>query len=118
MPKKIREVVFAEDDKPLRNLMLGILTSNGYKVQGAKDGQEALDLILARDGIDILVTDISMPNIDGYELIDALYVKKYTFPIIICSTQYDSKKIKYKNIDFLPKPYDYNELLRIMKTAK
>jgi len=66
-----------------------------------------------------LITDIKMPKMDGYELIDALYVKKYRFPIIVCSAGCDLKRIQYEGtVEFISKPYDYNQLLKMVRTAK
>ena len=60
-------ILVAEDDKNLRRLMTAYLKGDGYKIYGAADGEEALQ-ILESNKIDLLVCDIMMPGKDGYEL--------------------------------------------------
>jgi len=62
-----RRIVVADDDPNLRHLLVDTLQTIGYHVQEAKDGAEVLEL-LGRDKIDLVISDISMPTIDGFEL--------------------------------------------------
>ena len=61
------KILIAEDDRELRQLFQHILLKNGYTVKGVSDGQEALNA-LEKDYYDLIISDIMMPNMDGYEL--------------------------------------------------
>ena len=60
------KILIAEDDLELRQLFRHVLLKNGYTVKGVSDGQEALDA-LEKDYYDLIISDIMMPNMDGYE---------------------------------------------------
>jgi len=60
-------VLLVEDDPALRRYLEVVLERNGYSVLSAGDGLEAMKYLLA-DGVDVIVTDALMPNLDGYEL--------------------------------------------------
>ena len=61
-------ILVVEDDNELRNLFMKVLSKNGYKPFGASDGEEAVQIIKG-DYIDLIISDIMMPNMDGYDLI-------------------------------------------------
>ena len=65
------KILIAEDDLELRQLFRHVLLKNGYTVKGVSDGQEALD-VLEKDYYDLIISDIMMPNMDGYELVRSL----------------------------------------------
>jgi len=64
-------ILIVEDDKELSELFSTILVKSGYKTSSAKDGVEALD-VLDKEYIDLIISDIMMPNMDGFELIQAI----------------------------------------------
>ena len=62
-------ILLAEDDASARSLLARALAGDGHVVSEAEDGQAALDLLLANpSGVDVLVTDVEMPGLDGVEL--------------------------------------------------
>ena len=65
------QVLIAEDDRDLRQLFSRVLTKNGYSVVGVSNGQEALDA-METQFFDIIISDIMMPVMDGYELVRTL----------------------------------------------
>ena len=64
-------ILVVEDDQELRELFCTVLSDNGYHPLPAEDGAAALDL-LEKHYIDLIISDIMMPNIDGYTLIREL----------------------------------------------
>ncbi|HJJ73707.1 MAG TPA: response regulator, partial [Methanocorpusculum sp.] len=62
------KILIAEDDRELRQLFSHVLIKNGYIVTGVSNGQEALDA-LDGDYYDLIISDIMMPVMDGYELV-------------------------------------------------
>ena len=65
------KILVAEDDAELRQLFCRVLTRHGFQPIGAADGVEALQ-VLERDYIDLIVSDIMMPQLDGYEATRAI----------------------------------------------
>lgn len=74
-------VLLAEDNKTIHMLTEKMLTTKGATVYGGMDGAEALELF-DNNPIDLVVTDISMPNMDGYELVKKLRERGFSGPII------------------------------------
>jgi len=61
-------VLIAEDDKTSRRSLVGIISKLGHAVIPCVDGEQALNILLNHEDIDVLVTDYKMPKIDGLEL--------------------------------------------------
>lgn len=107
-------ILVVEDDKELRELFCTVLTENDYNALSAADGEEALD-ILDRCHVDLIITDIMMPVMDGYELTHALREAKYTLPILMITAK-ESMTDKRRGFragtdDYMVKPVDVNEML-------
>ena len=64
-------ILLVEDDNTLQTMYKDLLTSHGYTVIKASDGQEALDLF-SKEKIDLIITDIMMPKMSGVELLNAV----------------------------------------------
>ncbi len=108
------EVLVVEDDASLRKLMSAALKQNGYKPFTAEDGFEALD-VLEQTNIDLIISDIMMPNMDGYELTRQLRQAKYDLPILMVTAK-ESFEDKQKGFlmgtdDYMVKPIDINEMI-------
>ena len=67
-----KSVLIVDDSKTLRDLVNITLTGAGYKVFQANDGVEALQVVSTNWNIDAILTDINMPNMDGFELVTEL----------------------------------------------
>ena len=65
------KVLIAEDDRELQQLFEHVLIKNGYSVKGVANGQEALDA-MDTGYYDVIISDIMMPVMDGYELVRSL----------------------------------------------
>lgn len=74
-------VLLAEDNKTIHMLTSKMLTTKGAEVFGGMDGVDALDLF-AKHRVDVVITDIFMPNMDGYEFVKTLRSKGFTGPVI------------------------------------
>ena len=77
-------ILVAEDDEDLRGVLTAALTRNGHRVIPARDGAEALAAI-EREQVDLLVLDLVMPNIDGFEVLARLKEvrKDVTIPVVV-----------------------------------
>ncbi|QFF98412.1 DNA-binding response regulator [Psychrobacillus glaciei] len=107
-------ILVTEDDRNIRRLIREYLLKAGYNVFDAEDGSSALKL-LDKHHIDLLITDIMMPSIDGLELTVALRNSGFDLPILMI-TALESFKDKKNGFysgadDYLVKPIDMEELV-------
>ena len=114
-------ILFAEDLAPLRALGEEVLTSQGYRVLLASNGVEALERARNfRGSIDLLVTDVVMPEMGGIELARELLAARPGTPIIFCSgfAEYDPGSDGFpRDAIRVPKPYSPETLLRTVRSA-
>lgn len=107
-------ILVVEDDKKLRRLLCTVLTKNGYHAIGAEDGLAALE-ILDQEYIDLIISDIMMPNMDGYELTKMLRETKHHLPILMVTAKesFDDKERGFLvgTDDYMVKPIDVNEMI-------
>ncbi|MBC7961033.1 MAG: response regulator [Vallitaleaceae bacterium] len=87
-PKK--KILVVDDSEMVRNFHSYIIKMFGYQVDTAENGAVALEKLLA-DTYHLLVTDINMPIMDGYELIENMHELGIAIPIIIISTEDECK---------------------------
>ncbi|MEK5161139.1 response regulator transcription factor [Paenibacillus sp. FSL R5-0527] len=106
-------ILIVEDDQMLRLLTKAKL-SPLYKIKEAADGQEALE-VLDREHMDLLVVDIQMPNMNGYELVRTLRDSDDMTPVIMLTAMnaFSHKKEGFASgvDDYMTKPIDYEELI-------
>lgn len=102
------QILIADDEKEIRELLRLYLENEKYQVIEAKDGKEAFEL-LHQNKIDLCVLDIMMPKMDGYHLLRELR-KESNIPVIILSAKdADSEKILGLNLgadDYIAKPFN------------
>ncbi len=111
-------ILVADDDKNTRLLMKAILEAEHYRVFTAVDGQEAL-AVLDREHIDLVVLDIMMPNLDGYQFTATLRESNNTLPILMVSAK-QLPEDKHRGFlvgtdDYITKPIDEEEMLLRIK---
>ena len=113
------KIVLADDANDQRLLLRLILEKEGYEVLEAKNGAEALELCLADSEIRLMVTDLKMPVMDGYELIKRVRKEQFRYIYIVVVSSLNKKgdivkALSYGANDFLTKPVFPEELkLRI-----
>ena len=107
-------ILVVEDDKNLRKLITTYLQRNKYNTYEATNGEEALN-VLDQSYIDLIVSDIMMPKMDGYELIKSLREAKYEVPILIITAKSEIEDKKEGFLlgadDYMVKPIDIEEML-------
>lgn len=107
-------ILVVEDDAELRELFCTVLDENGYNGFQASDGIEAFD-VLDTTYIDLIISDIMMPNMDGYELIRSLREAGYTMPVLVITAKGDpsdkQKGFRLGTDDYMVKPIDVNEMV-------
>jgi len=117
---KMHNILIADDSESMRFAIQATLIDAGYSVQVANDGLEALDL--AKSGtFDLVLTDINMPKMDGFQLIENLRnLMAYKFiPILTLTTQSDDvSKHRAKQIGatgWIVKPFSPPQLVKTLK---
>ena len=79
-------VLLVDDDASVRMLMASALTRQGFQVSAASGAQEALDRFAALDGkVDVLVTDVMMPDMNGFDLARSLSMLNSSLPVVFVS---------------------------------
>lgn len=107
-------ILVVEDDAELNRLFCTVLEKNGYNPIGASDGEAALD-IMQSEYIDLIITDIMMPRLDGFQLTESLRHTDRTTPVLLITAK-DSFGDKQRGFlsgadDYMVKPVDVEEML-------
>lgn len=107
-------ILVVEDNKKLLDLFCAVLSDNGYHAVPAHDGAEAMD-ILEHQYIDLMISDIMMPKMDGYELTKELREANFNLPVLMITAKgtMDDKHRGFNagTDDYMVKPIDVNEML-------
>ena len=80
------KVLVVEDDRDLRQLFARVLQRSGYETLEAGDGQQALE-VLEREYVDVIISDIMMPVMDGYELVRSLREADMKMPVLMITAK-------------------------------
>ena len=107
-------ILVAEDDDALQQLFCRVLNRNGFSAVGVSDGQAALDL-LDREYIDLIVSDIMMPRMDGYALVQSLRESGNDIPVLMITARDGFRDMQFGfqsgADDYMVKPINVNELV-------
>ena len=107
-------ILVVEDNADMRELFCTVLSDSGYQCLPAADGAEALE-IMDKEYVDLIVADIMMPNMDGYELTKAVRDAKMELPILMVTAkdQFDDmqKGFRAGTDDYMIKPINVKELV-------
>ena len=108
------QILIAEDDTQLRQMFCRVLQRSGFTPIPAADGQEALE-ILEREVVDLIVSDIMMPRVDGYELVQALRESGIQIPVLMITAKDRFQDMQMGFLsgtdDFMVKPVNVNEMV-------
>ena len=111
-------ILVADDDKHTRMLLRAVLESENYTVSTAGNGEQALEL-LDREHIDLVILDVMMPEMDGYEFTRIVRQTDSTLPILMVTAKHlpeDEKKgFLVGTDDYITKPIDEEKLLLRIK---
>ena len=105
------QILIVEDDKELSQLFQKVLEKNGYQVKSASDGALALE-VLDKEYIDLIISDIMMPVMDGYELVSELRSAGYQIPVLMITAKgsFDDMRQGFLSgsDDYMVKPVNVN----------
>lgn len=87
-----KRILLVDDSPTILNLLGLVFREQGYEVLQARDGQEALEK-LERERVDIIITDVNMPRMDGFALISAVRAQPElaNLPIVVLTTESDTR---------------------------
>jgi len=108
------KILIAEDDRELRRMFAHVLIKNGYSVREVHDGKEALSAF-DEEYFDLLISDIMMPNVDGYQLVRMLRDAGNTTPVLMITAKdaFDDMRLGFLSgtDDYMVKPVNINEMV-------
>lgn len=115
-------ILVVDDDPDLRDFISFILSSNGYDVTATGDGIDAI-VTLSKQSFDLILSDVDMPNLDGFKLLETIINKGIETPVVFLTgrdnTQDEVKGYELGAEDYIRKPIHKNTLLlRIKKILK
>ena len=111
-----KRILTIDDSKTIRDMLMLTLADAGFEVVQAVDGQDGLD-VLDREQVDVVITDINMPRMDGYEVIrqvrsNAAYK---SMPILVLTTESEADKKNLARVagatGWMVKPFDPDRLI-------
>ncbi len=108
------QVLIVEDDRDLRQLFSKVLAKSGYSVEGVSNGKDALELI-DKKYFDIIISDIMMPVMDGYELVRSLRDAGNNTPVLMITAKdaFSDMQTGFSSgsDDYMVKPVNVNEMV-------
>jgi len=119
MAEKSR-ILVVDDEEALRYLLSSELAAEGYEVETAGDGDEAIESIKQKD-YDVVLLDIKMTRVDGFEVLRFIKQNKPEIKVIMLTAYADVKNaieaLKLGASDFVSKPYDLEDILTSINRA-
>jgi two-component system cell cycle sensor histidine kinase/response regulator CckA len=115
-------VLLVEDMAPLRYALSSLLADAGLEVKAAESGEHALEVLKGSPKVDVVLTDVVMPGMDGIELARRLVRAGMKAPIVFMSGYADTKLLEKIDREFpgralVKKPFDRRDLLEAMQQA-
>lgn len=107
-------ILVVEDNEDMRELFCTVLTDAGYRALEASNGEEALD-VMQKEYTDLIIADIMMPVMDGYELVSAIRSSGTDTPILMVTAKGEFEDMKKGFVsgsdDYMVKPVNVRELI-------
>jgi len=123
-----KRLLVVDDDTIFRQMLIEILSSQGFEILEARDGEEGLELFKEGGSDLVVITDIRMPKKNGFQMAQDIHALSPTTPIIFISGWYDPGKIyagkgigplltknKSPHIYFLRKPFRISQLVSLIE---
>jgi two-component system response regulator AtoC len=115
-----KQILVVDDEPNLRRVLSAQLGRDGYEVQTAEDGEEALG-ILREHHIDLVISDLRMPKVDGMQLLKRALAMDDALPVVIITAHgtVDTavEALKTGAFDYITKPFDQNEVRTVVRKA-
>jgi DNA-binding NtrC family response regulator len=109
-----QQVLIAEDEAMLRSHLAEVLTERGLQVMQAADGKEASEILKNNRGISLLLSDVQMPHMDGYALVDEAAARDPALKILMMTgfggVQSPHPVLQNRDIATVIKPFDVDRM--------
>ena len=102
-------LLVADDDAGIVGFLADAFADEGYRVYTAGDGEQALEQQVACGPADVIVTDVTMPHLDGVTLLARLRARGDRTPVVLMSAVYAD--VDLPGVRFVPKPFDLEEMV-------
>lgn len=113
-------ILLVDDERIMRDLLKKILTREGYRILTAEDGATACD-VLDRESVDIVVSDMKMPRMNGFELLEVIKHKYPSVGVIIMTAYGDTYTVKDALLlgadEYITKPFKSYEISLVVERA-
>jgi len=116
-----KKILILDDHKNIRDLVKEFLSGDEYEVFEGKNGKEGLDILKKNSDLDVILLDLNMPEMNGFEFLDHRKEINPDIPVVVMSA-YDQSEPAFKAIEkgaftFSPKPIDFQDLQRVITKA-
>lgn len=115
------KILLADDDAAVRDLVRRALTSEGHNVEVTQDGQEALDVLESSTGVDILISDVDMPQLDGISLAEKALALKPSLAIVLMSGFSDqlerAARLRARKLLSISKPFTLEQIKQVVRSV-
>ena len=116
------KLLFVEDEEDLLSIITDALTKLQANFLTANNGLEALELLKENPDIDVIITDINMPLVNGLDMIKNIIDQDIHIPIIVMSahteTEYITKAQEYGVSEYLLKPFDFIRFIELITSME
>jgi CheY-like chemotaxis protein len=115
----VSTILLVDDEPGVRFAVTEVLCDRGYRVICAASGAQALTLL---DGVDVVITDLSMPGMDGLELVSQIAARVPALPVILLTAHGSEHLVRIASsrgaCGCLSKPFDIDDIARVIERAR
>ncbi len=117
----VKHILIVDDSKTVRNLVAFIMKKEGFRVITAEDGLEGLEKLYSADRVDLIISDVNMPKMDGFTFIKTVREQESyrDIPVVVLSTEGQEKDIQQGMMlganMYMVKPAQPDDLVRNVK---
>lgn len=121
MSKKTGNILVVDDEPNIRRVLEAVLSKEGHTLFTAENGRKAQEILKDNSSIDILITDLIMPDINGVELLQAAKEMNPGLSVLMITAHGTIKSavdaMRYGALDYITKPFDLDEIKLVVKNA-
>lgn len=118
MSEEHKIILVADDEAPIRKLIVTMLGANGFHTLEARNGLEAVQIYGTHRGIDLVITDIQMPVMDGFQALERMQAINPDVRVIVVSGRSGEPAQSIAAVRrWLPKPFTLKDLLDSVRNA-
>lgn len=121
MSKKTGNILVVDDEPNIRRVLEAVLSKEGHTVQTAENGRKGKEILSTNANIDVLVTDLIMPDINGIELLEAAREINPHLSVLMITAHGTIKSavdaMRLGALDYITKPFDLDEIKQVVRNA-